>query len=174
MIFKARVSTFYGSEKVKETLLVTADSYGMAADMVAKYYENMDFESMKLSIVAQDVALWPESLDINEFEEIQSLGTKDTKKYDEWTISRLIENGLATPHKTGNIVAYVTENAANEILALDTINGTYYSGEKYKTFGTEKGRKWVYKVGDYYIFVNKRGRVIGIEDVNLDYGRYSL
>ena len=83
MIFKARVSTFYGSEKVKETLLVTADSYGMAADMVAKYYENMDFESMKLSIVAQDVALWPESLDINEFEEIQSLDTKDTKKYDE-------------------------------------------------------------------------------------------
>lgn len=83
MIFKARVSTFYGSEKVKETFLVTADSYGMAADMVAKYYENMDFESMKLSVVAQDVALWPESLDINEFEEIQSLGTKDTKKYDE-------------------------------------------------------------------------------------------
>lgn len=73
MIYKARITTDYSGEKIKETLLVTAESYAMAADMVEKYYDKTPFESMKLTCIAEDVAPWPESLDIKTFEDLQSI-----------------------------------------------------------------------------------------------------
>ena len=39
MIYKAQITIYYGNEKTKETYLVNADSYPMAADMIEKYYE---------------------------------------------------------------------------------------------------------------------------------------
>ena len=71
MIYKAQITIYYGNEKTKETYLVNADSYPMAADMIEKYYEKTPFESMKLTCISEDVAPWPESLDIKSFESLQ-------------------------------------------------------------------------------------------------------